>query len=79
MRGLRVERQHLPTSLWVELEWEDAEESKNTVAGWQGCPSELSEGAHFLGKGKLNLKPSQTRQTPEAWFVWFCGTEDCSS
>ncbi|XP_071790086.1 usherin-like isoform X2 [Asterias amurensis] len=51
MRGLRVERQHVPTPVWAELEWEEAEESRNTVAGWQGCPVDLSEGTHFLGKG----------------------------
>ena len=51
LRGLRVERQHRPTSLWEELEWGAAAESRNTVPGWQGCPVELAEGVHFLGRG----------------------------
>ncbi|XP_038072643.1 usherin-like isoform X1 [Patiria miniata] len=51
MRGLRVEKQHRPTSLWEELQWEGAVARQNTVPGWQGCPVGLAGGAHFLGKG----------------------------
>ena len=51
MRGLRVEKQRRPTPVWEELEWDKATESRNTVPGWQGCPLELAEGVHFLGRG----------------------------
>uniref|UniRef100_A0A8B9U5J2 Usherin n=1 Tax=Anas zonorhyncha TaxID=75864 RepID=A0A8B9U5J2_9AVES len=50
-----LKKMHTPYENWESLDWQDAEEQNNVYHIWEGCPTVLSEGAHFLGKGFLEL------------------------
>uniref|UniRef100_A0A8B9DD56 Usherin n=1 Tax=Anser cygnoides TaxID=8845 RepID=A0A8B9DD56_ANSCY len=50
-----LKKMHTPYENWESLNWQDAEEQNNVYHIWEGCPIVLSEGAHFLGKGFLEL------------------------
>ncbi|PKU48925.1 usherin [Limosa lapponica baueri] len=50
-----LKKVHTPYENWESLNWQDAEEQNNVYHMWEGCPIVLSEGAHFLGKGFLEL------------------------
>ncbi|NXU70580.1 USH2A protein, partial [Oreotrochilus melanogaster] len=50
-----LKKAHTPYENWESLNWQDAEEQNNVCSIWEGCPVGLSEGAHFLGKGFLEL------------------------
>uniref|UniRef100_A0A8B9CDD6 Usherin n=1 Tax=Anser brachyrhynchus TaxID=132585 RepID=A0A8B9CDD6_9AVES len=50
-----LKKMHTPYENWESLKWQDAEEQNNVYHIWEGCPIVLSEGAHFLGKGFLEL------------------------
>ncbi|XP_078086591.1 usherin [Mustelus asterias] len=47
-----------PTEEWEPLDWNSAEEKVGTYHSWEGCPSVLVGGAHFLGQGYLELHSS---------------------
>ncbi|KYO43601.1 usherin isoform J [Alligator mississippiensis] len=51
-----LKKTHNPYESWEPLNWQDAEEQNNVYQTWEGCPSGLMEGAHFLGKGFLELQ-----------------------
>ncbi|XP_055581897.1 usherin [Falco cherrug] len=53
-----LKKLHTPYENWESLNWQDAEEQNNVYHIWEGCPIVLSEGAHFLGKGFLELHSS---------------------
>lgn len=42
---------HHPCEVWEPLKWEKALEQRNAYHSWEGCPTSLEDGAHFLGKG----------------------------
>ncbi|XP_004439711.1 PREDICTED: usherin [Ceratotherium simum simum] len=46
-----------PSAIWEPLVWQSSEEQINVYNKWEGCPSSLQEGAHFLGTGFLELYP----------------------
>ncbi|KAM8817678.1 usherin isoform 1-T1 [Rhynchonycteris naso] len=46
-----------PSAIWEPLVWQNSEEQINVYNAWEGCPSSLQEGAHFLGTGFLELDP----------------------
>lgn len=48
-----LKKTHNPYESWEPLNWQDAEEQNNVYQTWEGCPSGLMEGAHFLGKGRM--------------------------
>lgn len=48
-----LKKMHTPYENWESLDWQDAEEQNNVYHIWEGCPTVLSEGAHFLGKGNM--------------------------
>ncbi|XP_039386307.1 usherin [Mauremys reevesii] len=50
-----LKKTHNPYENWEPLEWQDAEEQNNVYHSWEGCPTVLMEGTHFLGKGFLEL------------------------
>uniref|UniRef100_A0A663LW22 Usherin n=1 Tax=Athene cunicularia TaxID=194338 RepID=A0A663LW22_ATHCN len=50
-----LKKTHTPFENWEYLNWQDAEEQNNVYHVWEGCPIVLSKGAHFLGKGFLEL------------------------
>ncbi|KAJ7402273.1 hypothetical protein BTVI_87954 [Pitangus sulphuratus] len=50
-----LKKVHTPYENWESLNWEYAEEQNNVYHIWEGCPIVLSEGAHFLGRGFLEL------------------------
>uniref|UniRef100_A0A8D2ISK6 Usherin n=1 Tax=Varanus komodoensis TaxID=61221 RepID=A0A8D2ISK6_VARKO len=55
LRDIFVKKMHHPHEVWEPLEWKEAVEQHNVFPSWEGCPSILAEGAHFLGKGFLEL------------------------
>lgn len=55
MRDIRIEKVHLPIPYWEDLDWESSLVERNVVPSWQGCPTSLQEGGHFLGGGKSDL------------------------
>ncbi|XP_039192169.1 usherin isoform X7 [Crotalus tigris] len=44
-----------PYEVWEPLKWGKALEQRNAYHSWEGCPTSLEDGAHFLGKGFLEL------------------------
>uniref|UniRef100_A0A8D0L665 Usherin n=1 Tax=Sphenodon punctatus TaxID=8508 RepID=A0A8D0L665_SPHPU len=50
-----VKKMHNPYEIWEPLQWTAVEEQNNVYDSWEGCPAVLVEGAHFLGKGFLEL------------------------
>uniref|UniRef100_A0A8D0R6P0 Usherin n=1 Tax=Sus scrofa TaxID=9823 RepID=A0A8D0R6P0_PIG len=46
-----------PSATWEHLVWQSSEERINVYSSWEGCPTSLQEGAHFLGMGFLELYP----------------------
>ncbi|XP_041469805.1 usherin-like [Lytechinus variegatus] len=55
LRNIRIETAHVPTPIWRDLDYSSALERVQVPGGWQGCPTELERGVHFLGKGYLTL------------------------
>ncbi|KAM9016840.1 usherin [Ara ararauna] len=55
LSDIYLKKVHTPYENWESLNWEDAEEQNNVCHIWEGCPVVLAEGAHFLGKGFLEL------------------------
>uniref|UniRef100_A0A8C6NEI0 Usherin n=1 Tax=Melopsittacus undulatus TaxID=13146 RepID=A0A8C6NEI0_MELUD len=55
LSDIYLKKVHTPYEKWESLNWEDAEEQNNVCQIWEGCPVVLLEGAHFLGKGFLEL------------------------
>ncbi|KAI1240568.1 hypothetical protein IHE44_0008996 [Lamprotornis superbus] len=51
-----LKKVHTPYENWESLNWENAEEQDNVYHVWEGCPIGLSKGAHFLGRGFLELQ-----------------------
>uniref|UniRef100_A0A8C6X579 Usherin n=1 Tax=Naja naja TaxID=35670 RepID=A0A8C6X579_NAJNA len=50
-----LQKMHHPYEVWESLKWEKAVEQRNVYHNWEGCPTCLEDGAHFLGKGFLEL------------------------
>ncbi|NXO10183.1 USH2A protein, partial [Oriolus oriolus] len=50
-----LKKVHTPYENWESLNWQNAEEQNNVYHVWEGCPIGLSKGAHFLGRGFLEL------------------------
>ncbi|XP_062981457.1 usherin [Elgaria multicarinata webbii] len=55
LRDIFLKKMHHPYEVWEPLEWKEAVEQRNVYHSWEGCPSVLANGAHFLGKGFLEL------------------------
>uniref|UniRef100_A0A8V0YV93 Usherin n=2 Tax=Gallus gallus TaxID=9031 RepID=A0A8V0YV93_CHICK len=55
LSDLFLKKKYTPYEYWESLNWQNAEEQNNVYHIWEGCPTVLSEGAHFLGKGFLEL------------------------
>ncbi|XP_065600248.1 usherin [Cyrtonyx montezumae] len=55
LSDLFLKKMYTPYEYWESLNWENAEEQNNVYHMWEGCPIFPSEGAHFLGKGFLEL------------------------
>ncbi|XP_071494817.1 LOW QUALITY PROTEIN: usherin-like [Diadema antillarum] len=55
LRNIMIERVHVPTPVWVDLDYSTATERSQLPGDWQGCPTELNRGVHFLGQGHLGL------------------------
>ncbi|KAM6459617.1 usherin [Liasis olivaceus] len=58
LRDIFLQKMHHPYEVWEPLEWEEAVEQRNGYHSWEGCPTLLEDGAHFLGKGFLELHPN---------------------
>ncbi|XP_042331708.1 LOW QUALITY PROTEIN: usherin [Sceloporus undulatus] len=58
LRDVLLKMMHHPYEIWKPLEWKEAVEKLNVYHSWEGCPSVLTNGAHFLGKGFLELHSS---------------------
>nr|XP_032803561.1 usherin [Petromyzon marinus] len=56
MSDLLIKRKDSPLEEWEPLEWDLAAEASGVPAPWEGCPTELQPGAHFLGHGFLELR-----------------------
>ncbi|XP_070813494.1 usherin [Pituophis catenifer annectens] len=55
LRDIFLQKMHHPYEAWEPLKWEKAVEQRNVYHNWEGCPTCLEDGAHFLGKGFLEL------------------------
>ncbi|XP_078452070.1 usherin [Lampetra planeri] len=56
MSDLLIKRKDSPLEEWEPLEWDLASEASGVPEPWEGCPTELQPGAHFLGHGFLELR-----------------------
>ncbi|XP_078412490.1 usherin [Cetorhinus maximus] len=58
LSDVQIKKRVTPTEDWEALDWNSAEEKVGTYHSWEGCPSVLVGGAHFLGQGYLELDSS---------------------
>uniref|UniRef100_UPI00398F6349 usherin isoform X1 n=1 Tax=Pristiophorus japonicus TaxID=55135 RepID=UPI00398F6349 len=58
LSDVQIKKRVTPTEVWEPLDWNSAEEKVGTYHSWEGCPSVLVGGAHFLGQGYLELHSS---------------------
>ncbi|XP_072555094.1 usherin isoform X5 [Paramormyrops kingsleyae] len=58
LRDVLIKTSDSPSEVWQPLAWGTALESMQTYQSWEGCPVHTEEGAHFLGQGFLELRPS---------------------
>ncbi|XP_067901794.1 usherin [Heterodontus francisci] len=58
LSDVQIKKRVIPTEDWEPLDWNSAEEKVGTYHSWEGCPSVLEGGAHFLGQGYLELHSS---------------------
>ncbi|XP_059533348.1 usherin [Myotis daubentonii] len=57
LRDVHFMKNYNPSAVWEPLVWQNSEEQVNSYDIWEGCPSSLQEGVHFLGAGFLELDP----------------------
>jgi hypothetical protein len=50
---MEVLKQKEPFEIWEELKWEAAVSYDLAFLNWQGCPINLDNGVHFMGKGYM--------------------------
>ncbi|XP_060102758.1 usherin [Heteronotia binoei] len=55
LRDVFLKKVHHPYEVWEPLKWQEATEQINVYQSWEGCPSDVASGVHFLGKGFLEL------------------------
>nr|XP_056708935.1 usherin [Euleptes europaea] len=55
LRDVFLKKVHHPYEVWEPLQWQEATQQRNVYQSWEGCPSVLANGVHFLGKGFLEL------------------------
>ncbi|KAG9336281.1 hypothetical protein JZ751_002628 [Albula glossodonta] len=58
LRGVQVKTSDSPSEIWEPLDWAMAVEREQAYESWEGCPMQTESGAHFLGHGFLEIKPS---------------------
>lgn len=51
MQNVKIKKQHMPTEIWEDLDWDAATSSSHVFPTMEGCPSELQAGIQFLGRG----------------------------
>lgn len=51
LRDVFLKKVHHPYEVWELLTWQEATEKRNAYESWEGCPSVVANGVHFLGKG----------------------------
>nr|XP_006813188.1 PREDICTED: usherin [Saccoglossus kowalevskii] len=51
MRNVRIKKQHTPTEVWEDLDWNTAVSSSHVFPTMEGCPAQLQPGIQFLGRG----------------------------
>ncbi|XP_004700202.1 usherin [Echinops telfairi] len=55
LRDMHLMKNYTPSAIWEPLDWQCSEEQVNVYNSWEGCPTSLEEGVHFLGTGFLEL------------------------
>ncbi|XP_028580478.2 usherin [Podarcis muralis] len=65
LREVSLKKVHHPHEVWEPLEWKEAVEQRNVYHSWEGCPGMLANGAHFLGKGFLELHSNVLHAGPD--------------
>ncbi|XP_071962430.1 usherin-like isoform X2 [Antedon mediterranea] len=70
IKNIQIEQQHVPTEVWQALDWSDAIETYQVVPTWEGCPTNLDTGVHFLGGGYVAI-PSDPLSSGTNFFIQF--------
>ena len=52
---MEILQQLYPVEVWKPLDWTTAESFELAFANWQGCPTNLDSGIHFMGQGKAKI------------------------
>ncbi|CAH1791583.1 unnamed protein product, partial [Owenia fusiformis] len=52
---ITIVKQEVPVEIKEELKWEDAILNHQASPTWEGCPINLQDGIHFLGRGFLAI------------------------
>lgn len=52
---MEILQQLYPVEVWKPLDWTTAESFELAFANWQGCPTNLDSGIHFMGQGMAKI------------------------
>ena len=51
LRGIEILYEISPEQRWRPLHWEDHIGRSEAQPSWEGCPTDLQNGYHFIGHG----------------------------
>uniref|UniRef100_A0A2C9JJ39 Usherin n=1 Tax=Biomphalaria glabrata TaxID=6526 RepID=A0A2C9JJ39_BIOGL len=51
--NVEILTQKFPEEIWTKLDWTQGKTNDLAFLNWQGCPINLQQGFHFMGKGYL--------------------------
>ena len=51
IRDAQILTEVSPTDKWTPVNWSLADTPSNLFSTWEGCPVDLQDGIHFLGRG----------------------------
>lgn len=52
IKDIQILQQMYPKEVWKTLDWAKAQANELTFLNWEGCPTNLESGIHFMGQGR---------------------------